>query len=389
MRPLLLGLALAFASVSVSAQQLEVNDAGGSLTRAGVNPTPGSPFTLFQPTPIDFRVGGAPNSGYILLLGQLDNPSTFIGFGINQYLDLVQASAQVIGDGIGFTGPLPGQWFVTNNTGVSNWSIPTNQAMAGQSFAFQAIVSDPTLPPLNLNFTAAAEYAISPLTLLLSFNGDDVAQQANSVNPYFIYGANRTGFQVSTNGFVKLASTGTPQNDRFEGVTTMINGTPGASAAAPLIAVDWEDLDMGNNTAIQAVRVFEDVPNKVLTIEWVNGEYFTTSPNWGTQRIIITDISGFSQIELDYTAFSPAVAPIEGLVGVSDGNTGVPAGANVQADLITAGAVNPYVSTGDFETYFQNFDGTGTGSVPAEALDTAGHTITFVDTTGNGNWTVF
>ena len=385
MRKSMTALAAALMAVTLGAQQIELNDAGGSLTRVTSNPIPGTPFTVYQGTAFDFRVSGAPNSGYILVLGNLATSSTQLPILNNQWLDLDQATAQVLGDGITYSSPNPGEWFITDAFGRSNWSIPVNLAMAGGDYDLQAIVSDATLPPFNLNLTAAGRWTISGAALLGTLVGDDSGLTVTSAHSYPLYGAGRTQFGVSTNGNIRLGAIFS--TDLSETAAEMIAGNPNAiTPAAPMIAVDWEDLDMGNN-ATQAVQIYEDIVNNELIFRWVNGEFYVTSANWGNIECRIQDLGGFCQVELDYTSYLPAPAPSEGLVGISDGNIGGATGIDTQADIVVAGAVVPFTSTADYQTYFQNFDGTGT--TPIGPIDVAGTLFTFLDLTGFGQWLIY
>lgn len=402
MRPIIMLGLLAFAVATATAQQLELNDAGGSLTRSGTDPVVGCPFPVSANGSVDFRISGAPSLPYILALGSLAGTSTQLPLLNNQYFDLDLATAVVLGDGIGGSGLLPSYLCATNGNGVSNWSFPANPGLVTATIALQAITTDFAQPPFNLNITAAAAYTfvsaptpITPAGVQVGTNltGDDAFQVFTTTSSYTIYGAARTQFAVSTNGFIRIAATGT--SDLSESSAEMIGGTPGALAAAPLIALLWEDLDMGNNLVTQSVQCFEDTTSGVLTFVWNNGEYFpSTTPNWGQVACRITNLGASCQIELDYSAYNYQVSggtPSEGIVGVSDGNVGGAAGANVQADLINICTV-PFTSSGDFQTYFQNFDGTGgVGTPAAQPIDVQGLILTFIDTsvTGSGNYVVF
>jgi hypothetical protein len=366
------------------AQQLELNDAGGSLTNAGTNPTPGTPFKVTAGSPVNFRVGGNPLVPFILLTGNLATTSLQIPLLNNQAIDLDLNGIIVLGDAIGFTGVMPFGYFFTGANGQSNWSFPTTPVFDGVTVAFQAITQDPAQAPFNLNITAACAYGI---TSDLDFTGDDAVQTFTIPSgAYNFYGALRSQIAVSTNGWVKFAST--TNTDLSETPAEMISGMPGGAApAAPIVAVDWEDLDLANTPAAH-VTVHEDQPTRTITVQWINGEYFSTSPIWGTITLTISENSGFPIVLMDYTAYAPAVAPSEGIVGISDGNVAVVPGPDTQANLVSAGAVVPFGPNGtDFVTYFQSFD--GAGSIAAEPIDVGGLIMTWTDVSGSGDWLVF
>jgi hypothetical protein len=396
MRPIALALCLmAGVALPCAAQQLEVNDAGGSMTRGTVNPIPGCPFNVSPSSGvIDFRVGGGATSGYILVMGPLAATSTQIALLDNQYYDISIPGTTVIGDGIGFTGSLPPALFVTNALGQSNWNIPANPLLTGIQLAFQAIVFD-AAHTLGLNFTAAINFSFNagggagvPAGVLIgSIQGDDVGFQANLTTPITFYGTAYSQLNIASNGYVRFAAgTGSSLG---ETTASFMAGTPGGVAAAPMIAGDWEDLNMivANGGVAQC---YEDTTpgSERVTVRYLNGNYYGGIV-FGTLDIII-DINangaGGARGTLDYGGYNPATAPSEGIVGVSDGNNG--SGVNTQFDFFQFcpnPTVQGYLST-QGETIFQNFD--GTGSTPAEAIDVGGHQIVFDDLTGTGTWFV-
>lgn len=385
MKKLLALIVLPVFCAALGAQQLELNSAGGSLTRAGTNPVPGSPFVLSPSASIDLRIGGTPNSAYVFVLGQLTPVSASIPILGGQYFDLQTAGLVVIGDGIGFTGFLPPFWCVTGANGQSNWTFPTSVAATSLTFSFQAGVTDATLPPLNLNLTAAASYYVDPATILGTVVGDDNSVAITTSLSYMFYGQQRTQFCLSTNGYVSVSPVAFA-TALGESAPTMIAGNPNGQAPSPIICVDWEDLQFGLGTT-QVVTASENIATQTLTFRWTNGQFYPSSAPWGSITLTIQDNAGSPFMVFDYSQYNPSPAPTEGLVGVSDGNTGIPAGPDVQANMVQAGQLVGYSPTSDYVTYFQTFDGTGT--TPAEAIDVGGRVISFVDLTGNGQWFIF
>lgn len=379
-----LGLAL---SLPLASQELETNTPGGSLTRSGANPAPGSPFIVTPMSSIDLRFGGAAGAPYVFCLGALATQSWQIGALGNQAIDLDLATVVVIGDAIGFTGFMPPAFCVIGAGGQSNWSFPANAAQGYATYSFQGAVTDPTLPPFNLNLTAAASFFVDPAVQIGSIAGDDVSGIVTTSHAYMLYGQARTQFSYTSNGFVRV---GLPaSNDLLESSAKMKGGAPSGFAPAPLIALVWEDLNMGGVGG--SVSVFEDAGAGRLSFRWLNGQYYPTSANWGTASIEIADLGGPCQVELDYSQFAPQMPiPVEGIAGISDGDTGIPSGPDVETDIVQIGAVAPYSSTTDYTTYFQNFDGSGGAGTPApEGFDLGGHTITLIDLTGFGQWVIF
>lgn len=392
MRKLMLGLAAAAFAVTLNAQQLEVNTPQANLTRAGTNPTPGvvdgTVFKFFKGgTTWDFRVSGGANLGYILLVGQLATTSTQVLAPFNpDFLDLEYSSVQVIGDGIGFTGSTPPEWFTTNAAGQSNWVLPTNNFMYNDTdYDLQAIVADPAAP-LNLNFTAAARFRFSSL---FGFGGDEAMAVFTASHAYPIYGANRTQFAISTNGWFRFAGVTSSADFTFT-TAEMLAGNPGGAAAGPVIAPYWQD----NNMVLaenRPVTIGEDTGTNTLTITWTNARLFSPSTTiLGTYSAVIQDLGGYCQIDFHYDGgFNPTPAVSTGIIGVSDGSNVTT--NNLQADLVTGGLVNGFTGTAVNETYFQNFGVTGTGLPPVETVDLSGLVMHFLDQDllGGGNWLVF
>jgi len=384
-----LAAVLALAVLPVAAQQLEINDAGGSLTNAGTNPTVGTPFLVNLTGTISPRVSGSvPNSGFIFAGGTLVNPSTQFPLLNNQWWDLDLGSTQIIGDGISFSTPLA-FLFLLNSANVCNFTFSSNSTLNGLQYAFQAITQDPAQAPFGLNLTAAFNYSWSNA---LIFSGDDTTQIfTTSQGPLTMYGVAYNDIAVCTNGWVKFGST-VATSDLSETVPEFLNGTINITTGVgtPMIAVDWEDLDMAN-TAAARVTVQELGPG-LVEFRWLQGEYFATSPIWGDITLLVDNNGGFPIITMNYTAYAPVTAPNEGLVGITDGQLGgVGIGPDIGADIVTAGVVNPYGPTGiNYLSYFQNFDGTGGfGNPPASPIDVGGTTITWIDASGFGDWAIF
>ena len=157
-----------------------------------------------------------------------------------------------------------------------------------------------------------------------------------------------------------------------------------------MISVLWEDLDVGNNTTpSQGIQITELGPG-VLQVTWVDAEYW---PNSATFTVACTIDSNLGTVTLDYTGYTNGAPPTEGLVGVSDGGTaatltGIPALATA-IDIAVAGSIPGYTSASQSEVIFQNFDGAGSPSVPAEPFDLGGLVVTYIDGNGTGGFIVF
>jgi len=374
MRKFMFGLAVAAFALTLNAQQLELNSATASLTRAGANPVVGTPYTVYGNQSFDFRVGGNPSSGFILLLGTLATSSTqpLAGFGITDYLDLDQgAGIQIIGDGISFSSTLPGSWFFTNASGQSDWVVPTSPTMWGTNIDMQTILTDTALPPFFLNFSAAGRWAITGLIQTI-FQGDDITQAITTSHAYPLYGANRTQFVFCTNGQGVAGAVGSTSY-----TTSTATFNSGLVTGSPSFAPLWDDLYMYQQYGRQCA-VIEDPTAQYVRCEWQNINYFAqTTGSIGTISMTITDVGGVCQVDYDYSAFVGNAQ--RGLVGISDGN--VATTSTSAGDLVTAGVVNSYVSPATADTYYQDFSLT--------PLDLAGVILHWLDTSGNGDWLLY
>ena len=390
----LLFLILSIAALPLAAQEL--NGPGGSLTSNGVNPDPNCPF--LAPGAYTMEIGGTPSVPYILAQGTYGAGTAFIG---TESIDLAFTTAPVFvwADGLAGSAGIPQPFAFTNGAGQASWSIPIPDAFQGTTSAFQAIVSDPALPPFNLNTTAAAHFFVSaafpqPQNSNLIVTGDDIVMTYSFAGgPYTFYGQTWTECHVSTNGWIVFGTAPT-SSDLSDSATDFVNGAVGlfGGTGRPAIAMMWEDLDMGNRPG-QGVYINEDAVNNVVTFTWFDGDFFSSTA-FGSIRCKLSDNGGLPTVDFDFGGYvenngTPGTnGPI---VGISDGNIaqamGVPAGADVQADIAPGcrtAPVTPYVGAGDFETYFQAFDGLGT--TPAEFLDIG--QMQYQDITGSGFWIV-
>ena len=378
-----------------SAMAQETNDAGGSMTSNSIDPDATCPFAVTDT--IDFEVGGNANSGFILLIGTFSPGSLLIG---SEPIDLdTSASISILGDGIGNTSAFPGQFFNTGANASSNWSVPSGTADIATGFALQSIVSDPGSAPFPLNTTAAPQFqegnpffvpgaTTVPPSPNAVLTGDDAFQTYSFLGSGFtLYGTTYTECTISTNGWIKFGGTVTSA-DLGSSSADFISGDVGGAGvdSGPCIAPLWEDLDMGNNPG-QGVYVTEDTMTNSVQFVWFEGDYFSAT-SFGTVSCTITEAGGITSVALDYGFFDPTLQTIANgpLIGVSQGATG---GADIETDLACSvtQAVNPQAGIGAMGTYFQNFD--GGGATAAEIVDLSGQTITFVDSSMDGNWTIF
>ena len=370
-----------------SAQQLEANSAGGSLTSNGQDPVPGMPYTVTDSSGMPLEISGSlPNTPYLLVQGQLAaTSSAFPALG-GQFIDIdLNQPYVVIGDGFFGGGALPAILFALDVNGRASWLLPTNPSLAasGIRLSYQAMTSDPASPPFNRNVTAAGEFEI---VQGMVFEGDDDFQnyplQGGALS---IFGNSYSSIDVSTNGWMSFGqaaqhSAVNPSSSNFVDGRVGIN-TGGATA--PAIAAHWRDLVFSNRST-QRVIIAEDTSSQTIQITWQDGDYFPQT-GFGTVSCTIQGNMGMPIVTIDYGLYAPVSAPSTGIVGVSDGDNA--SGPDLSVDLATGGSVNASTQTVDQVSYFQDFSGANSGS--AEAIDLAGLVITFVDLNGNGRWDIF
>ncbi|MCA9320816.1 MAG: hypothetical protein KDB53_08785 [Planctomycetes bacterium] len=374
----LLILVFVMGAAGLPAQQLETNDAGGALRSGGMDPVPGQPFLRNATGSLDLELSGGSSMPCALVLGALASTSTPVNLLPNEFFDLdLMTSLLLIVDGIGGGGALPTSFGVLNPLGTAAFNFPLNASHIGQSFSFQGVVVDPLAAPLFFNLTAASSYQVSNAQ---SFTGDDTLMPFVFANgPYSFYGQNFTEMRVSTNGWVQFG--GTAQlSDPTETVTEFRNGTLGASAGGPLVAVLWEDLDLGNHPG-QFVLMDEPLPG-LVKVTWTAADYFPAIPI-GTICATFDFRNGVHSVQLDYQQYLAVTPPAEGLVGVSAG--GLPGTVATAMNLAQGGIVqtrNPSLSARD--TIYQNFDGSGAPAVSLEPFDLGGLVINFVQNSTGG-----
>lgn len=362
-----LAIALAIA-VPLGAQQLEPNTPTGSLLVNGSGPTGfGMPITVQFNQSVTLDTGGLPGSAYTLLYGNLLPVSIPLG---PEFLDIDFLTAGAIVDGLGLGyGGLPPFLGFLDPTGASRFVFSLNANAIGQLVGLQGAVVDPG-SPLGLNLTGAPEFSVIPIPPVnTTLIGDDVLGTYSLANPISLYGMASQDVQISTNGWIMLGNLAT-FSDLGENSANFLAGTVGGSPGGmPVVGVIWEDVDMGNPVPGQQVTIMELGPG-MLSVTWVNGDYFPTTP-FGTVSCLIDN--GADSVTWDFTGYTNPAPPTEGLVGLSDG--GSLAAVGVEIDLAIGGAIG-YGAANPVESVYQNF---GTGLFP-EPLDLGGLIMTCIGT---------
>lgn len=355
-------LALGLSVSALSGQQLEVDSPGGSLTSDGVAPTLGMPFLADTLGNLDVEIGGGPDLTFDLLIGTIAPVSSCMPIFSGECIDLFIPS-------IAIAIPSSSPFGRLNSQGTAAFSFPLNNGAFG-TFGLQAIVPDPTIPPIFVNFTAAAAFQVARRKILV---GDDEFTTFDFSVPVSIYGQSFTNMTVSTNGWIRFGDTA-GSSDFSESTTDLINGTVGGGLPAPCIGVLWDDLDM-SNTAGQRV-IIEELTPKRLQVSWEAAQYFLSGFIGDFSCLICLDQSP-PNILMDYSGVNIASPAARGLIGLSAGDGGAVA-TIFERNLFSGGTATLFAG-GLFATattYYQNFN---SGNMMSETLDLNGAgPLTFV-----------
>lgn len=331
------------ASLSLSAQ--ETNDASASLTSHGSDPG-NNPFFSSAQGSMVLEVGGASGSLFSLLVGDRAVGALCPPLLNGECLDLAVGQASIplliIVDGFGGS-----PFGMLDSSGGADFALPA-AGLDGLTPAFQALVQDPTNPPININFSAACEFDISNVA---TFQGDDVFVEYYfpSGVSYEFYGQSFSSITVSTNGWVKFG-TGCTFSDFSESTPDLLSGTiGGAPGGDPVIAVLWNDIDMGNNPS-QEVRIQEVQAGSgfEVRVSWINAELFPATA-LGTFKVTLKS-SG--TVEIDHHS----VNTVSGIVGLSSGEN---AGGTtvVSHDFYNGGfPPNAFNGAGFRNTIYRNYN---------------------------------
>lgn len=377
----LVALLVAVVALPAVAQQQEINTPGGWLQSGGVDPIVGSPF-LISPSngSIDFTVGGTPGAPYALFAGPLAANSIPLTTVANQFFDLDLAGTTIVGNGIAGGGALPDFLFVLDSQGTSSWSFPVSPSAVGLSVALQAGVFDASLPPFNLNFSAAAEFSVDSRFVL---SGDETADFTFPSGPYPMYGSSFSSVSVSTAGYLVFGGGAAPTSDFNVSRASFLSGSVGAAPMpAPVVSVMWNFALLFGGSGSEVV--VEEIAPFVTRIDYNNPIDFFTGALVGSYSCTLDASSGAMTITMDFTNLVSYAAAATGLTreicGVSDGGT---SGASIlELDLATGGTTNP-VSPSSSSCVFQEF---GSSSAIMENFDLTGVVLQFVDVTGAGDF---
>lgn len=178
----------------------------------------------------------------------------------------------------------------------------------------------------------------SPTLLATTGNSNTDEGYANALAIGFTFtynGVNYTTFNVSTNGIISFGSGFTASSTFFSNSLST-----GQTAARPIVAPLWDDLDLGATTDLQ-YSVSGTAPNRVLTVQWSNAywDYLASTPALDFQVKLYETTN---VIEFIYNNLGGTVT--NGSGGASIGLTAVSTGSGNYMSLNNSGA-NPTAST--------------------------------------------
>lgn len=265
-----------------------------------------------------------------------------------------------------------------------NFTIPLALPTAA-SLSAQGLFLDPSAAD-GFSLTQGATVDFVTTQVLANIIGDDFAQNVPLMLPILMSGQTYNSIDIDTNGTIKMGNNG-GFSDLSESADDFVNGIAQGGTPAPTIGVLWEDIDMGNRAATQVVRVTQDLSTGAVIVEWIDADYYPSTPVGNFTCRIENGVGGaITRVLLDYTGFTGTAT--EGLIGVTDGAT-IAGSVPVPHDLVMGLSNNPYIFSGAnaAESLFQSFDGLGTLAtpIPAEPIDVGG-TILVFDEVAPGLW---
>lgn len=247
--------------------QFDTNGPNAALTIQDTVPSHADPLQhdIFVPVPgtLTFKVttGVNPERGIILLASTVDPTSGgiwgtpwggSIDLGVNGFP--LPSGVVIVADGIGLSvNPLTDPYYTSDNGNPVTGALPTfllafsvGQGFNGLRQAYQCVVSDPTMPPFNLDNTEAGDVNFRvgqqfnlPLT-------DDEAIHIPFVtgNAFNFHGVQYADLWVMANGYISFGSASSVAGGGF---TIDAVGWRDAEPAIAALMADW-DPDAGAPT---------------------------------------------------------------------------------------------------------------------------------------------
>ena len=203
---------------------------------------------VFAPGPLKFSFlsGSNPFQPVTFMISGFYNPenipASFVSFpgslDIGTFNNGFQNITFVADSNFGGTGSLLDGFFVTNSQGVLDFQVSLGLGHVGNQIAAQAIIADPTIAPVGLSFTQAADIHMSVGQEQILQLGDNGTASVPFIpgTTFDFYGATYSGVTISANGYVSLGGPLGIPNDQ-------IVNPAAALGAAPAIFANWSDWD--------------------------------------------------------------------------------------------------------------------------------------------------
>ena len=418
--PSLVVFVLALAGGTSSAQ-FDINGPNAVMTLQDTVPSVADPVDhdVSVPTPglFEMKIVTNANPGVPLLLAYTPvSPSTGSIFltpwggsiDIGTFTPSGPGNLILVGDGIGLSvGPL--DFFFGSDQGSALLgtapsfvlTLAAGSALAGANAAFQSIVSDPTMPPLNLDNTEAVDANfVAGQTSILNIGSSNPAQVPFLPGKSFnFHGVSYTEVHVNVNGFINFVNASTIPSNGFT------VDTAAWVTSEPSIAAYINDFE--NYTAPDGV-LYEEIGNQIR-IAWGDPladpsgirHFFGNDSNTFEIRLELQDTAQSNpldgQFEIDLINIDPSATQQlgDGVLGHTPG-TGL-FGGSADVDLHTAQAVGP--QTAQFEEHnatggnatVLGWDGLGSARAYNNYDSWNGQTLSFVPgpfvtTAGDGGY---
>lgn len=373
--------AISLAAANSAVAQFDTGGSAVALTINGLTPDVVSPTThevsVDQGSTMTIAIGGATVGIPFILIGGAAPLAGAIPIATVGTVDL--AAPFVILDGV--VGGTPLDLMARSNFSITLPTAPLSPAIVGPATpAFQAIYLEPANPPFNIELTQAGQPVYTGIrTTVYNALGDDVTQSHNLAFANITFGGIAyTQLLIGSNGMITFTTGSTdfsPTPAEFHN-GFRVAGTAGSNPGLAPLWGDWAQPSfVGDN-----VTVTENSITSTVTVAWNNQVWYTSLLPAGSWNVEFGTF-GPNSFVFDLTGALPGGASdVSPITGVTDGSDVI--GPSNTIDFATA---LPYVSTpGAPDSICEQFTAGGLGANPYNL-----GVVSYVDTLGNFEWTIF
>lgn len=282
----------------------------------------------------------------------------------------------------GLVGGTPFDLMARSNFSITLPTAPISPVLVAPAApAFQAIYVEPTNPPFNLELTQAGQPVYTGIrTTVYGALGDDVSQlHSLTIVPNVTFGGVAyTQLRIGSNGMITFATAITdfsPSTAEFHN-GFRVAGTAGSNPGLAPLWGDWAQPSfVGDN-----VTVIENSVTSTVTVAWNNQVWYTSLLPAGSWNVELGTF-GPNSFVFDLSGALPGGATDQApITGVTDGSDIT--GPNNTIDFATA---LPYSSVvGAPDSICEQFTAGGIGANPYSL-----GVVSYIDTLGNFEWTIF